>query len=167
MKKYLTLKNLLICCGAFLALLVFIFSFLASLRVTNGSNWAEYKGIIWGVARINYSDGSADILAQADRIGASVLALIGSILVILGGICAVVLALVGNKFLNDKLLKIFLIVCGGLIVLGGIFTFFAEGGHYAAGAQKAGVSVDDYKSLLTIGGSTVSCALPIVTPHFL
>ena len=165
MKKVLTLRNILILGAAFLAILVFVFSFLASLRVTNGSDWYEFKGIIWGVSRVNYSDGSAQILAKDDRMGASVLALIGAILVLLGGLCACVLAFFGDKFLSEQVKKFAILGCAFLLVLGGVFTFFAEGGFYQAYANKigGGATADDVKKMLTFGGSTVSCALPIIS----
>ncbi len=156
----LTLRNVLICCAALLAILVFVFSFLTSLRVTNGGNWAEYKNIIWGCGRINHDDGSAQILANDDKIGAAALPLVGAILVLLGGVGALVVSLVVK---DEKIGKIVLFACGGLLVLGGVFCFFGENGFIEAIAKKNGITVEQARNLLTMGGSTISCGLPIVS----
>ena len=158
----LPLRNVLIFCAAFLAVLVFVFSFLTSIRFANGSgNWNEWKGIIWGAGRINYNDGSAQILANDDKLGAIALPLVGAILVFLGGVCAVVTSLVVK---DQKVAKIVLFAAAGLLVLGGVFSFFVQNGFYQAYATKHGISVENAKSLLTsLGYDKVSCGLPVVS----
>lgn len=164
MKKFLTLRNILICGGAFLAILVFIFSFVAAFRVTaSNGTWNEFQGIIWGARTIKYSDGSSETLAPADAFGAVVLPLIGAILFILAGLGSIVLVLFGDKFLSEQVKKIGFIVCGGLLVLGGIFTFFTAEGFIASYAAKFNASVQDVKDVWAAVNAKVSCGLPIVS----
>ena len=161
MKDKLTLRNVLICCAAFFAVLVFVFSFLTALRVSSGSDWVEYRNIIWGCNGQRNSDGSAEIYAQADRLGAAALPLVGAILTLVGGLAAVVVALVVK---DEKIRKIVLFVCGGLLVLGGVFCFFGENGFYGAVAAKSNITVEQAKQLVTMNGNfKVSCGLPIVS----
>ena len=164
MKKFLTLRNILICGGAFLAILVFIFSFVAAFRVTSSNGtWSEYQGIVWGARTIKFSDGSSETAAPQDAIGAVVLPLIGAILFILAGLGSIVLVLFGDKFLSEQVKKIGFIVCGGLLVLGGIFTFFTAEGFIANVAAKAGGTAQQVKDMWAALNAKTSCGLPIVS----
>ncbi len=165
MKDKLTLRNLLICIGGFFGILVFIFSFLPAVRYTNAMADAEYLHILWGADAVkNMANGKVEPLQGADKLGPSVLALVGTILVILGTVCAIVMIFLGEKiFKDEKIRKIVLFVAGGLIVLGGIFTFFTLEGFYSEVAKKAGITVEQYKKQLEAANTTVSCGLPIVS----
>ena len=165
MKKLLTLKNILILAGAFLGLLVLLFSFLAAYRVNQGgSDWSEIRTIIWGARTTVNSDGSSNTVAAEDAIDALALPIIGAILAALAACGAVVLVFFGDKFFKEaKISKIAFFVVGGLLVLGGIFTFFTKGQFEAAYAKSGGMTVEDYHDGLNLLKWTVSCALPIVS----
>ena len=132
MKKLLTLRNVLIAAGTFLSLLVFVFSFLAVCRTEGslmGTAWVtRTHGIIWGAYKsVTKSGNDTNIHVFDEKEPACVLPLIGSILILLGALCACLVVVLGDKvsFLKDeKVRKIVLFVCGGLMVLGGIFWFF-------------------------------------------
>lgn len=164
----LTLRKILLLAAAFVGVLVFVFSFVAAYRVTGGNSWFEYQSVIWGSGRINYSDGSASILANDNRYPALVLPLIGAILVILSAICLCAVAFAGDKLVKDKKMRmIIVLVAGGLLVLGGVFMFFAPGQFVKAYATKNDISVENvdaaWKTALLSSTISKSCALPVVS----
>ena len=164
MKKFFTVRNILISAACFLGLLVFIFSFITAYRSTNGNDWSQINGIIWGARTTVYSDGSSQTVAPEDATKALALPLIGALLAFIGGLCAFLVALFGNKlFKNETVGKVVLFVAGGLMILGGVFTFFTQGAFESYLAKEAGITVEDYKKALELLGSKVSCGLPIVS----
>ena len=167
MKKFFTLRNILVCAGAFLGLLIFIFSFLTAFRLTNGSDWNEYRGIIWGCRTVAFSDGSSVTASGDDALKAVGLPLVGAILALVAALGAAFVVLFGSKvFKNEKVSKIVLIACGGLLVLGGVFAFFTQAGFEKVLADEAGISVENLKKLWDAAGTKVSCGLPIVSGIF-
>ena len=120
----------MILAGTLLALLVFVFSFLAVCRTEGSIMGTSYVsrvyGIIWGAYKSKtVSGGDTNIHTFDKAYPASVLPLIGVILVLVGGLGACVMALLGSKlFKDEKIAKIVLFVCAGLMVLGGVFHFF-------------------------------------------
>ena len=151
MKNKLTLRNVLICCGAFLALLVFIFSFLTTLRLVDGSTTTTYQNIIWGTNKEIVVNGGTKVEQTLDpAYPAAVLPFIGVLMVILGGIGAVVVALVVK---DEKIRKIALLACAGLIVVGGVFHFFT----YSSFADAVARYYNDHK---------ISSALPDRTGQY-
>lgn len=132
MKKFLTLRNVLIAAGTLLGVLVFIFSFLAVCRTEGTALGTSYvskvHGIIWGGYKSVTVSGNSTNIQKYDKADpACVLPLIGSIMILLGAVCACLVVFLGDKisFLKDeKVRKIVLLVCGGMMVLGGIFWFF-------------------------------------------
>ena len=169
MKNKLTLRNVMICVGVLFGLLVFVFSFLAAYRVSAGEKWIEYQTTIWGIGRVNHNDGSAEILANADRTQALALPLIGAILALVGALCTCTLVFVGDKLIKDeKVRKIVMFVAGGFMVLGGVFTFFADGAMKAEFVRWSGASnfdsvVATWKLALVSSSISQSYALPIVS----
>lgn len=163
MKKFLTLRNVLICAGALLAILVFIFSFVAEFRAVSPMGDSSLLDFIWGGTKMR-NNATGAIADGGDGVGVVVLPMIGAILAILGGLCAVVIALFGDKlFKNEKVAKIVLLVAGGLIVLGGVFTLFAQEGYIGNVAKAEGVTVDQYKAIIESQNITLKCGLPIVS----
>ena len=59
--------------------------------------------------------------------------------------------------------KICLFVAAGLLVVGGVFTFFALEGFYGAMAKQMGVSVETLKKNIKDANYDVRCALPIIS----
>ena len=174
MKDKLTLRNLLICVAFLFGLLVFIFSFLAAYRMADGSDWTQVNTIIWGARTSVSSDGSSHTVAPEDADKAVALSVVGAFLVLLGAVCALVIALVGDKFLKDeKVRKIVLFVAGGFMVLGGVFTFFTQNGYEQVNivdklvnpmtGAKIYPTVADYRKAMKDAGLTLHCALPVIS----
>ena len=166
MKDKLTLRNLLICIAFLFGLLVFIFSFITAYRTTHGSDWTQLNGIIWGARTTIASDGSSYTAPAKDATRALALPIVGALLAFIGGLCAFVIALFGGKiFKDEKIRKIILFVAGGFMVLGGIFTFFAQNGYeqYIVDNNPLYNTVQQYRDAVTKAGFTISCGLPIVS----
>lgn len=163
MKGKLTLRNVLICAGAFLAVLVFVFSFLTALRSTSSYGDMEALNVIWGATKAkDIASGKISDLPEAQK--ALGLPLVGAILVLVGGLCALVMALFGEKLIKDeKVRKIVVLVAAGLVVLGGVFQFFVVSAYISAQAKANGVTVEQYKKLLEDGGVTLSSTMSIVS----
>lgn len=163
MKGKLTLRNVLICAGAFLAILVFVFSFLTALRSTSSFGDAELLNVIWGSTQSkDIASGKVSDLPEAQK--ALGLPLVGAIMVLVGGLCALVMALFGEKLIKDeKVRKIVVLVAAGLVVLGGVFQFFVVSAYISAQAKANGVTVEQYKKLLEDGGVTLSSTMSIVS----
>ena len=147
MKKLLTLRNVLVCGGALFALVAFILAAACGAKVT-------YNG--WG--------GESDVLYQgavfgSGSRGAAVLPLIGAILIMVGLVCALVIALFGDRFLKDeKIRMIALLVAAGLIVLGGVFLFFIKDGLAEARAKEIGYNTTKADVLSTWSHGTFEAA---------
>ncbi len=141
MKKFLTLRNCLICCGSFLGLVAFI------LAAACGATYT-YE-ILGGTKSVLYSN---VVFGNGTDYGAAVLPLIGAILIIVGVLCAVVVGFFGDKFLKDaKVRKVLLIIAAAFVLLGGVFLFFIKGSNAAAWAAKSGGTKEDYLSLWSHG----------------
>ena len=159
------IKSLLVVVAAFFGLLVFVFSFLAAFRVSAGTNWIEYRGFIWGAKTIADEAGNS----KAISVGAVALPLIGAILALVGGLCALVVSLSGKKLVKDnEVRKIVVFVAAGLMVLGGVFCFIYKGGLENALVKYYDVS--DFKSVELIWKADLlsstyitSCALPTIS----
>ena len=163
MKGKLTLRNVLICAGAFLAILVFVFSFLTALRSTSSFGDMESLNVIWGSTQAkDIASGKISDLPQPQK--ALGLPLVGAIMVLVGGLCALVMALFGEKLIKDeKVRKIVVLVAAGLVVLGGVFQFFVVSAYISSQAKEAGVTVEQYKKQLETMGVTLSSAMSIVS----
>ncbi len=162
MKKF-TLRDILICAGAFLGVLVFIFSIVAELRIVGVGMYGDtsYLNFIWGATRVKDNvSGAVDTLPAEMQLGAVALPLIGAILALVAGLGAVV---VNFLVKDEKVRRICMFVCGGLLVLGGVFTFFAETSYLTTAAKKGGMTLDQYKQYLQAHNLAVKCGLPIVS----
>ena len=174
MKKLLTLRNVLIAAGAFLGILVFVFSFLAVCRTEGsalGTSWVSKEhGIIWGAYKSVTVSGNNTNIHKYDKANpACVLPLIGSIMIILGALCAVLVVLLGDNlsFLKDeKVRKIVLLACAGMMVVGGIFWFFINLSYANAMVRDAKANgINDYTTqdaLDALKDAKASYALVIV-----
>ena len=162
MKKF-TLRDILICAGAFLGVLVFIFSIVAELRMvgTGFIGDTSYLNFIWGATRMrDNANGAVDTIPAEVQLGAMALPLVGAILALVAGLGALVV----NFVVKDaKLRRICMFVCGGLLVLGGVFTFFAETSYLSAAAKRAGITLEQYKQYLQSSHVAIKCGLPIVS----
>lgn len=128
MKKFLTLKNILLCAGALCGILVFALSFASGMSGIIEGIQAKIPNIIWGATQIKGNiNGHVEVIAFYEGFGltsSGVLALpfIGVLLALLAAIGACVVMFVVK---NEKTRKIVLLVCAGLILLGGVFQFFS------------------------------------------
>ncbi len=168
MKDKLTLRNILIWCAGLFGILVFIFSFLAAYRLTQGADWSEARTFIWGARTTVYSDGSSQTVSPENAAKAAPLPIVGAFLVLVGALCAVCMSLFGDKlFKNEKVGKIVLFVAGGFMVLGGVFAFFAQGQfeqlNYVDTSHGAIKSVEEYRKMIADAGFKISCALPVIS----
>ena len=154
MKKFLTLKNILVCCGALLGVLVFAVSFADGLAGTMEGANAKLPNLVWGVKKIVFSVGGKETTyAFYDGFGIPssgvlVLPFIGLLLGLLSAIGAVVVLFLVK---DAKAQKIALFVCAGLILVGGVFQFFAGSmfpGQVANKMIAAGVIPESNRELV-------------------
>ena len=124
MKKFLTLRNLVLCCGALLVLVAFIMSFFVSLQIVTEGQKGAFLHILWGCDK-GTADGVVMPISKlgyfsSDRLKAMGLPLAGLIMMVVGTAGAIVVALLVKKPFAKY------IVAGlGLVVLaGGIMQFW-------------------------------------------
>lgn len=167
MKNKLTLRNVLVCCAFLFALVVFVMSFLAAYRYTYnsvGANDNTVYGIIWGansyknvqtiLNNVTVTQGKYDKPYDPAAMG-----LVGTLLVFVGALAALVVSLVLKE---SKVRKYVLIGCGALVVVGAVLTFFTVESFYASYAKANNTTVKDVKDYLASLGAKVHCALPII-----
>ena len=167
MKDKLTLRNALVCCAFFFALVVFVMSFLAAYRYTYtlmGDHDITIKGIIWGATGYKSitSGGGATVISEGkyDKpYDPAAMGLVGTLLVFVGALAALVVSLVLKE---SKVRKYVLIGCGALVVVGAVLTFFTVESFYASYAKANNSTVKDVKDMLANSEAKVHCALPII-----
>lgn len=123
MKQKLVLRNILLCCGAFLLVAAFAFSFLVRGIVVTGSNsMMYYQGVLWGNGKVIQVVGSTttSYMIDEERRYVAVAAIIGFIVMAVAGIAAVVLKIVLKK---ENAERVALIGCGAVALVGAILTF--------------------------------------------
>ena len=142
MKEKLTLRNLLICCAAFLAVLFFCLSFAVNMK-GNGSEGGHalsvtFKGIIWGCKEVVGEMGGATMVvapsvifegAKLSSLGLNIFGFLGVLFPLLAAIGAVVVLFVVK---NEKVKKFVLLGCALLFVVGGVFQFLIVPGAKAS-----------------------------------
>ena len=154
MKKFLTLKNILVCVGALFGILVFALSFADGMKGVMEGDEARIPNIVWGSTKLFItSSGQTITFSFYDGFGVAnsgILALpfIGVLLALLSAIGACVVLFIVK---DAKVQKIALLVCGGLLLLGGIFQFFAGAmfpGHVANKMIAKGVIPESNRELV-------------------
>ena len=115
MKKLLTLRNVILCAAFIVVLVTFILSFTATF--TCDFPHRNYHNIIWGTNKSS-SEGYVYIFEKAYP--AAALLLVGTILMIVGAVAAVVVSL----FVKKPWAKWIVIGLAAIIVTGAIFQFF-------------------------------------------
>ena len=63
---------------------------------------------------------------------------------------------------DAKLSRICLIVCGALLIIGGVFYFFTINAYYSEAAKRLNTTVDNLKKLADAAGTKVSSPLATV-----
>ena len=123
MKKFLTLKNILICAGALLLLVAFFLSFGAKATIIDGGHKMSYNNIIWGCKTFTTDGNQTTIkyILGADKLKVMTLQLIGLILMLLGAIGAAVVALLVKK----PFAKWIVVGLAAIALAGAVFQFFA------------------------------------------
>lgn len=123
MKKFFTLRNIVLCCGALFLLVAFILSFVASLKLTSHGIVTEVKFIVWGANKfvIDGQERPISDFAGADKVGPAVLPFIGALLMILAAVGAILVALLVKK----PWAKWVVVGLAVLAIAGGVFQFFA------------------------------------------
>ena len=96
MKNLLSVRGMLIAVGTLLGILVFVFSFLVSVKSVNSAlgvtTTTIENGVIWGCGSVKIITGSTEITKTIDpKHGALLLPLIGAILALVGGLGACLL----------------------------------------------------------------------------
>ena len=123
MKEKLTLRNVAVWFATLLALVVFIVSFTAKFWYGTKAGGIMFNNIVWGSKYGAEWSGGHEYGASIPGVGPAVLPMIGIILVLLSAIGAVVVSFVVK---DEKLRKIIILVCAGLMLLGGVFAFITR-----------------------------------------
>ena len=123
MKEKLTLRNVAIWFAALLALVVFIVSFTVKFWYGTKASGIMFNNFIWGSKSGAEWSGGHMYGGSFPGVGPAVLPMIGVILVLLAAIGAVVVSFVIK---DEKLRKIIILVCAGLMLLGGVFAFITR-----------------------------------------
>lgn len=117
MKKFLTLKNILICCGLVFALVAFFLSFAASFTVTVDHVRGQLLHIVWGCDMAIY-EGHAQ--STPYEVGPAVALLLGAIFMLVGALGAAVVGLLVKK----PWAKWVVVVLALLVLAGAVMQFF-------------------------------------------
>lgn len=119
-----TMKKVLPVVAFALAVVAIVLSFFAAMKITVAGSSGTYENIIWGCEKVVAEDGSVlyvkDVIG-VERIGIAVVPFIGLILMLLGGVGALLVALLAKKPGAKWLVLVF----GLLILAGAIMQFFA------------------------------------------
>ena len=159
MKKFLTLKNVLLCGAAVLALVAFILSFTAGVNfVDSDGNTAKFFNFIWGPKRFMEAGYEADIPAALLPMPKATLPIVGSLLALVGVAAAVVVGLLVKK----PFTKWLVVVCGALSVVGGVFFFLFNGTAVAQFAKMMGMTIEQAKQVIAAMGIKITSAGAVV-----
>ena len=124
MKKFLTLKNIVLCSGALLLLVAFFLSFGATAHGTNHGVASSYDNIVWGCNSLTI-DGVkhplSELMPGLVRAKPAALQLTGIILMLVAAIGAALVALLVKK----PWAKWIVVGLAVVAVAGAVFQFFA------------------------------------------
>ena len=119
MKKFLTLRNIALFCGALLLLVAFFISFAASIKIIDGNDYTKFYNVIWGCNKMDTS-GHITVLDADEKMGVAVLPFIGLWLLLVGALGAILVGLLVKK----PFAKWVVVVCAVLALAGAIMQFF-------------------------------------------
>ena len=120
MKKFFTLKNIVLLGAVVFGLAAFFLSFAANLTVNMGGSRGTLKNIVWGCNQF-VSEGHVDVPPY--KIGPSVLTMIGFILILVGILGAAAVGL----FLQKPWAKWVVVACAVVALAGSVMTFIYIG----------------------------------------
>ena len=123
MKEKLTLRNIIICSAAFIALLAFCLSFAVKAHIQIEGAHYRFFTAVWHIEKVvGVENGHIEtMMLPKEYTSLFALPLVGFILALVAGIGAVVISLLVK---NEKLGKILVLVCAVLMITGGVFMFF-------------------------------------------
>ena len=135
MKKFLTLRNIVLCCGALFLLVAFFLSFAASVKVADGVQDGIFQNVIWGCREVQLPDRviSVGVVFGTEKVGPAVLPFIGIILMLVASIGAVLVTLLVKK----PWAKWVVVALAALAIAGAIFQFFIYTQLLRAGVNAA------------------------------
>ena len=149
MKKFLTLRNIVLLSAVLFGLIAFFVSFGSNLTVTLDGNRGTLLNITWG-CKIAIYDGKREAIPY--EIGPSVLLLIGIIVILVGS-----LGMAGvGLFLQKPWAKWVVVCCAAVVLTGAIFQFFFVSSFARSfidamiKATHADPSPEEYKELLSM-----------------
>lgn len=121
---------------------------LASMNMSMGGFDSSYKGIVFGCKKVVAIYSGATVENEVDY-GPAVLPLVGWILIVVGVVCGLCVAFLGKKFIkNPKVERIVGLCAACLVLVGGVFQFFALRAFAGVIAKDAGVEVEDIMTVL-------------------
>ena len=114
-----------------------------------------YKGIIWGTKEVEVTAIQGGGVQSVGPYDPAILPLLGWIFVLIGMLGLVAVTFFGDKlFKSDKMVKGVAIACGVLVLVGGIFQFFAIDSFAASAAKYQNLPVEDVKKMLEAANAT-------------
>ena len=158
MKEKLTLRNVIICGAAFLAILFFFLSFAARAHLygpgEGGIVSYTFKNAFWKADDLVVYMGGAEVEAGPVTGKIAALPIVGLILMIVAAVGAAVIALVVK---DAKLSKILLVCTGVVSIVGGVFTFFVGESAlrtfaYLMGGEEALKEIAEIKAEMAAAG---------------
>lgn len=161
MKEKLTLRNLLVWGGALLAIVAFFVAFAAGISHSESGVSVNIKGLIIGTQKAVMTAGGATMESVESDPARAVGSLIGIILALLAGICAVVCSFV----LKAEKAKKVIIVCGLVMVVAAVLVLLCKVFYVQACISKAnaeGAAADAIKEALkpySLNAATVIVAV--------
>ena len=159
MKKFLTLKNILLCGAAVFAIVAFVLSFTAGIHFKdNHGVEAMFYNFIWGPKRFSEMGYSGDIPSSLLPMPKAVLPIVGALLVIVGTVAAVLIGL----FLNKPIAKWVVLGCGAIAIIGGVFFFLFRSTAIAQFAKMIGATIEQAESVIETQGIKVISAGAVV-----
>ena len=159
MKKFLTLKNILLCGAAVFAIVAFVLSFTAGVHFKDDhGNDAMFFNFIWGPKRFGEGGHTDVIPSSLLPMPVATLPLVGALLVIVGAVAAVVIGL----FLDKPIAKWVVLGCGALAIVGGVFFFLFRSAAIAQLAKIMGATIEQAESVVETQGIKVISAGAIV-----
>lgn len=122
MKKFLTLRNIVLCCGALLLLVAFFLSFAASVKVFDSGVDGVFKNAIWGCREVQLPDQviSIGVIFGTEKVGPAVLPFLGVLFMLLAALGAILVALLVKK----PWAKWVVVGLAVLAIAGAVFQFF-------------------------------------------
>ena len=125
MKKFFTLRNIILLAGAFILVLFFFLSFAGKCVAYVDGYKFSYNLIVWGSNSLTMEGHKvpvSDLGIGVDHFQPSALLLVGFILMLLAAIGAVLVALLVKK----PFAKWIIVACAGVALIGAIFQFLAK-----------------------------------------